>query len=354
MKHNDIRHMLSEYLDGSLTAKNQAKIEEHLKSCSECKNVLRELQKTIEQVKSIEEIEPPVWLTQKIMTKVHAEADREKSIVQKLFYPLTIKLPLQAVAIVFLVISTFYMYQIIRPEARFNEAPSPLGQEVGVKTEASSSVIDRSKQKKTQNSLFLPKQVTQSPGYKALDMKPGYQASSLPNRKGQAATSAAIPPKSVEPSARVKNELMPESHTAAPKNLDKMEIQEQTTAMAGGTASKKEISESEASLKKSEGLEDKTELSHGLERDIVKRYANGRPELIVSYTYINSLRVMLGEERFDHEGKRQGIQKEFYTSGQLKAEAQYGNGKLEWYREYGEDGVKITEKSHHDWFWLKE
>ena len=46
MDHNDMRHRLSEYLDGSVTADEKSSIEEHLKTCSACSDALHELQKT--------------------------------------------------------------------------------------------------------------------------------------------------------------------------------------------------------------------------------------------------------------------------------------------------------------------
>ena len=76
MEHEDIRHRLSEYLDRSVTAEEAAAIEAHLKTCQQCKDALHELQKTLEHIKSVEEIEPPAWMTQKIMTTVRAEAER--------------------------------------------------------------------------------------------------------------------------------------------------------------------------------------------------------------------------------------------------------------------------------------
>ena len=70
MDHNDIRHKLSEYIDGSVTAEEKSYIEEHLKTCSACSDALHELQKTVEHIKTVEEVEPPAWMTQKIMANV--------------------------------------------------------------------------------------------------------------------------------------------------------------------------------------------------------------------------------------------------------------------------------------------
>ena len=48
-------------------------------------------------------------MTQKIMAKVRAEAEEKKTIFQRLFYPLTVKLPIQAIAVLFLAVTGFYL-----------------------------------------------------------------------------------------------------------------------------------------------------------------------------------------------------------------------------------------------------
>src|SRR5574341_1754537 len=96
MDHTEIRHKLSEYIDNSVTPEERAAIEQHLGICMECSDALRELQKTVEHIKTIDEVEPPSWMTRKIMAKVRAEAEK-RNLFQRLFYPPAIKLPIQAV-----------------------------------------------------------------------------------------------------------------------------------------------------------------------------------------------------------------------------------------------------------------
>ncbi len=116
MDHNDIRHKLSEYLDGSVTAEEKSSIEEHLKTCSACSDALHELQKTVEHIKSVEEVEPPAWMTQKIMANVRAAEEERKGLFRRLFHPLSVKLPIQAVAVLFLAVTAFYIYQNMSPD----------------------------------------------------------------------------------------------------------------------------------------------------------------------------------------------------------------------------------------------
>jgi hypothetical protein len=352
MEHNDIRHKLSEYLDGSMTTQEQAEIEAHLKTCQECETALNDLRKTIEQIKAIEEIEPPAWMTQKIMAKVRAEAVVKKSIFQRLFYPLIVKLPIQAVAVLFLAVTAFYIYQDIHPTAKYSEAPMPTTQELAVKKEAPPSAVERGEQNKTDGALLGAKQVPQAPGYKSLDMKQEYEAPSSPQLKDQIASFAPAPAKPAEQPVHEKKAMMAEKRAAAPLALSKAEMPEQNAA--GAVLQAKTKKESVVSSKKAKESVDKLGTGRAFEKNIVEKYSNGNPKLVVTYETIESQRVKLAEERFNPEGKRHGIQKEYYASGQLKAEAQYELGKLEWYMEYGPDGIKKTEKTDYDWFWLKK
>jgi anti-sigma factor RsiW len=94
MNHNEIRHMLSEYIDGAVSPEDRTAIEEHLKTCERCSDALKELRQTVAVIRTVEELDPPAFMTQKIMAKVRVEAAK-KSWFNRLFFPLHIKLPLE-------------------------------------------------------------------------------------------------------------------------------------------------------------------------------------------------------------------------------------------------------------------
>jgi hypothetical protein len=187
MDHDSIRHKLSEYLDGAVSPEERSMIDEHLKTCEKCGAALRELQKTIEQVKQIEEVESPAWMTQKIMAKVRVEAEQRKSVYQRLYSAVFVNLPVKAVAAVFLAAIAFYMYRDIRPQ-KLSEAPMP---EAAVKKEA--APVPGSGQKTARNYSPPSKQLPQKPGYKALDMKPEYEKPAPPALRERFAAPAPAP-----------------------------------------------------------------------------------------------------------------------------------------------------------------
>ncbi|MDH5768610.1 MAG: zf-HC2 domain-containing protein, partial [Nitrospirota bacterium] len=91
----DIQKKLSAYIDDALSPEERMLIDEHLTSCQECKASLADMRKTLEYVQKLEDIEPPPWLAQKVMTKIKEEvvatrfrAKPKRGILQKLFYPL--------------------------------------------------------------------------------------------------------------------------------------------------------------------------------------------------------------------------------------------------------------------------
>jgi len=199
LDHNDVRHKLSEYIDGSVTAEEKSSIEEHLKTCTACSDALHELQKTVEHIKSIEEVEPPAWMTRKIMTKVRSDVEEKKSLFQRFFFPLSVKLPIQAVAVLFLTVTAFYIYRNIQP------APAPSEgtmQEYTAKKKAPRAAAPAREQTISPKPPVRSKKVPQSPTYKSLDMKYEYEKPAPPVALDKAAESTLPAAPAPAPQAR--------------------------------------------------------------------------------------------------------------------------------------------------------
>jgi hypothetical protein len=126
MKCNDIQQNLSAYVEGIIPSEEKMIIDEHLKSCVKCYESLADLKKTIAHIHNLEDVEPPAWLTQKVMARIKAEAEPKKGILQKLFYPLHIKLPIEAVAATLVAVLTIYIFKTMQPEMKLAQAPSKI------------------------------------------------------------------------------------------------------------------------------------------------------------------------------------------------------------------------------------
>jgi hypothetical protein len=123
MECRDVQKRLSAYLEKVVSPKQKALIDAHLKGCKQCKRALADLKKAVAHVQKLEEVEPPTWLTQKVMARVKAEAEERRGIVKKLFYPFHVKLPLEAIALIFLAVGTIFIFKSMQPEMRLAQAP---------------------------------------------------------------------------------------------------------------------------------------------------------------------------------------------------------------------------------------
>ncbi len=200
MTHDDIRHKLSEYLDNAVTAEEMTAIGDHLASCTDCSDALDELRKTLAHVQSLEEVESPPWLTQKIMARVREEAEQKKSLFQRIFYPLAVKLPLQTVAVLFLVVTAYYVYQSMDRTMPYREAPKEYMQQEPLPAPRTEEEIGADKP--ADRSSAPP----QTPEYKSLDMKYAYEPPPPPAPAEEAPSAAApgrVMKREAEPEARV-------------------------------------------------------------------------------------------------------------------------------------------------------
>jgi hypothetical protein len=124
MECQEIRKNLSAYLEGMVAPEDQELIDQHLASCRACSTALYELNRTGEVLKNLKEVEPPPWMKQKIMARVREEAEPKKGFIQKLFYPLHIKVPLEAFATVLIAVVAVYVFKTVEPQMKDLQVPS--------------------------------------------------------------------------------------------------------------------------------------------------------------------------------------------------------------------------------------
>jgi hypothetical protein len=115
--------MLSAYLEDSISPEEKGLIDEHLKVCGKCNESLVDLRKTLVHLRNLEEIEPPPWLIRKVMTTIKSEAEARRGILRRLFYPLHIKVPIEALATILIAVTAIYVFKTMEPEVRLAKAP---------------------------------------------------------------------------------------------------------------------------------------------------------------------------------------------------------------------------------------
>jgi hypothetical protein len=124
MEHAEIRRKLPAYLDNALAAEEKEEIKRHLGRCGSCRGEIADLELTIGYLRSLPEVEPPPWLIARIMAKARDETGPIKSLWRKLFFPLHLKLPVEAVALVFLCGIGYYLVRTIGEQAPLTVLPS--------------------------------------------------------------------------------------------------------------------------------------------------------------------------------------------------------------------------------------
>jgi len=129
MNCKEIHNLLPAYLEDILSPEEKKSIESHLASCALCSRYLADLKKAGSLVKGLGEVEPPPFFEQRIMARVREEAGQKKGILRKFFYPLHIKVPIQALATILVAVLAFYVYQKNEPEMKhLTPFPIPLNE----------------------------------------------------------------------------------------------------------------------------------------------------------------------------------------------------------------------------------
>jgi hypothetical protein len=123
MRCEEIENRFSPYLEGDLEPAERRVIEDHLQECVRCRQELELLRRTVVALQSLEELEVPARLTAAIQAGVHAhQGSRWQRLASWLFFPIHIKLPLEAMALLLVTLGAVYLY---RSAPELSQAPQP-------------------------------------------------------------------------------------------------------------------------------------------------------------------------------------------------------------------------------------
>jgi hypothetical protein len=214
MECRNIQEKLSAYIDDILSSQEKTVVDEHLKTCRECTAALADMKKVIEHIKGLETVEPPVWMKQKIMAKVHAEARPKKGLFERLFYPLHVKLPVGAIATVAIALATLYVFRTIEPEVKLAKAPTE-------------EVAPRISQKKQQPAQKEAEDRGVTPPVLPLDEGRSEEGLSLKGGKGEVAGKAAPAPERLAEQPSVLREADLKADKLAPSRAQELEKKEE-------------------------------------------------------------------------------------------------------------------------------
>ncbi len=130
MRCEEIQNRLSAYLEDEIEPAGRRAIEEHLSDCGRCRHELEMLRRTISALASLEQIDVPYRLTASIEGGVQARGTTWlQRLTSRLFFPLHIKLPLEAMALILVALGAVYIY---RSAPGLAQAPRPPAATEGV------------------------------------------------------------------------------------------------------------------------------------------------------------------------------------------------------------------------------
>ena len=120
----EIEKRLPAFEEDHLPPEEEKMMEEHFDSCPRCSRALADLKKTKEIVQGLDEVEPPPFFEQRIMSRVREEAGQKQGFLQKFFYPLRIKIPIQVLATIVVAVLAFHVYRTGEPDMKQTAPPS--------------------------------------------------------------------------------------------------------------------------------------------------------------------------------------------------------------------------------------
>ncbi len=142
MRCEEIQERLSAYLDRELEPAERQALEDHLRECAGCRQELALLRQTVSTLQSLEEMEVSPQLTAAIQAGVSARGrSRWQDLASRLFFPIHIKVPLEAMALVLITLGVVYLY---RSAPELAQAPQPQAvTEYAAREQAAPSTAER-------------------------------------------------------------------------------------------------------------------------------------------------------------------------------------------------------------------
>ncbi len=116
MDHKRILGMLPAYCGEDLSVTDKQDVERHLADCPQCRAELELQQRTMQLICSQPKVEPPPWLTSRIMANIADLPVTQRGWLKRLFFPLSVKLPLEAMALLAICATGYYMTRNSDPE----------------------------------------------------------------------------------------------------------------------------------------------------------------------------------------------------------------------------------------------
>lgn len=110
MNCHEARDWFSACVDGALTAGERARLEGHLAECIDCRRELDRFSQTVSLLGGLERQRAPVGFVDRVLAAVRA-TPWHRRLLERLFLPLRLKLPMEAAAVILVATLAVYVFQ---------------------------------------------------------------------------------------------------------------------------------------------------------------------------------------------------------------------------------------------------
>jgi hypothetical protein len=119
----EIQRDIGAYVDNLLPEAARRSMARHIRSCPDCRKVLSEFEKVRGLLKGLDEVEPPPGFTFRVMAEIRETGAQRRGLLERLFRPLGVKLPIHAIAALLIVVMALYVYKATEPESKVQLLP---------------------------------------------------------------------------------------------------------------------------------------------------------------------------------------------------------------------------------------
>ena len=185
-EHKEIQKLLSAYVGGDLDPDRSRGVESHLTECPDCRAGVDDLRALMGLLRSVPEVEPPPWMTTRVIAILKEQQAEKRSWLQRIFFPLHIKLPIEVMALLVVCVSGYYLSRNVESELKQQVAQQ--GSDIPA-TRPQPMLEAPESGKRVEPAASVPRPADQLP----IVPKAAVQPDSMPSKSVPTASPAAVP-----------------------------------------------------------------------------------------------------------------------------------------------------------------
>src|SRR5512133_48270 len=116
--HATIQKLLAAYCSNDLPESDRRAVELHLTECPACRAHLADLATTLRLMRTTPEVDPPPWLTTRIMAHLREEKAATRSWLQRIWLPMHPAFPVKILALLVVCVAGYYLTRTVETELK--------------------------------------------------------------------------------------------------------------------------------------------------------------------------------------------------------------------------------------------